>query len=38
LDVVLPRLAIDRRGLCLQWIDAVLCAVVLSVDVDGLCL
>jgi hypothetical protein len=35
MDVVLPRLAID---LCLQWIEAVLCAVVLSIDVDGLCL
>jgi len=30
MDVVLPRLAIDR--------EAVLCAVVLSIDVDGLCL
>jgi hypothetical protein len=32
------RLAIDRRGLRLRWIEAVRCGVALSIDVDGLCL
>src|SRR5262249_55413932 len=31
-------LAIDRRGLRLRRIEAVRCAIALSVDVDGLCL
>ena len=33
---VAAHLAIDRRGLRLRWIEAVRCAVALSVDVDGL--
>jgi hypothetical protein len=32
------RLAIDRRGLRLRWIEAVRCGVALSINVDGLCL
>ena len=35
---VAARLAIDRRGVCLRWIEAVRCGVALSVNVDGLCL